>query len=210
MSIARRKDLAMVAIGLLAVVVDQLTKRWIVTYFTSAPRPPVPLLGQVLELQYLQNTGVAFSLLEGTPLKFLFIAIAITMISWLYWRNRTDGSLLLKVAFGLILGGAAGNLIDRFTRQYVVDFIHFQIPGRFNFAVFNLADSSITVGVLLLAYLLWRQNTMTPEHDGARPADTLAVADAPTGADAMVLPASSPSSAPQLSTRIRRGTNSGR
>jgi signal peptidase II len=159
MSLARRKDLIMVALGLLVVCIDQLTKRWIVDYFTAAPRPPVPVLGSILELQYVQNTGVAFSMLEGQTLKFVFIAFAIVVIAVLYWRMRDTASMLLKVSFGLVLGGAAGNLIDRFTHRYVVDFIHFQIPGVFNFAVFNIADSAIVIGVLMLAFLLWREST---------------------------------------------------
>ncbi len=158
MSLARRNDAIMVAIGLLVIAVDQLTKYWIVQYFTSSFRPPIPVLGNILQLQYVQNTGVAFSMLEGQTFKFVFIAIAIAVIGVLYWRTRETASLLLKVSFGLVLGGAAGNLIDRFARQYVVDFIHFQIPPVFNFAVFNVADSAIVVGVFLLAYLLWRQS----------------------------------------------------
>ena len=54
---------------LLVMLIDQLTKQWIVAYFTSAPRAPVQVVGSVLELQYLQNTGVAFSLLEGQTLQ---------------------------------------------------------------------------------------------------------------------------------------------
>jgi lipoprotein signal peptidase len=74
----------------------------------------------------------------------------------LYWRMRDSGGLGIKATFGLILGGAIGNLIDRFAHAYVVDFIHFQIRGIFDFAVFNVADSAITLGVIGLAYLLWR------------------------------------------------------
>ena len=55
-----------------------------------------------------------------------------------------------------MLGGAVGNLVDRFARAYVVDFIHFQIPNVFNFAVFNVADSAITVGVIVIAFCLYQ------------------------------------------------------
>lgn len=157
MSSARRNDLVMVAVGALIVFLDQLTKNWVVGYFgTVAPKPPVPILGSVLELLYTPNTGVAFSLFEGQSIKFIFIAIAIAVIGVLYWRTRETGGLLLKLTFGMILGGAAGNLIDRFTRGYVVDFIHFQIPHVFDWPVFNVADCGISVGVVVLAYLLWR------------------------------------------------------
>jgi signal peptidase II len=158
LSLARQRDLAMAGIALVVIVLDQLTKQWVLEYFTAPSHPSsIPILGPYLELIYVQNPGVAFSMFEGQSIKYLLIAVAIIAIIYLYWRSRETGSLLLKVSFGLVLGGALGNLIDRFTRQSVVDFIHFQIPQiGFNFAVFNLADSAISVGVLLLAYLLWR------------------------------------------------------
>jgi signal peptidase II len=122
-------------------------------------RSPIPILGDWLTLDYTQNTGVAFSLFAGQSILFLFISAAVLLVAVLYWRVRDTGGLALKLTFGLILGGAAGNLIDRFTRAYVVDFIHFQIPGHFDWPVFNVADSAVSVGVVLLAYLLWRGET---------------------------------------------------
>jgi signal peptidase II len=134
-----------------------LTKSWVVQYFVVPNgRDSIPLLGPFLELAYVQNSGVAFSLLSSDSIKFLFIALAIAVIGYLYWRSRENGSLLLKFSFGLVVGGAIGNLIDRFRLGYVVDFIHFHIPGVFEFAVFNIADSAISVGVVLLAFLLWQ------------------------------------------------------
>lgn len=157
MSPVRRNDVFMAVAAVLVIVLDQLTKHWITQYFTAgSPQPPIQIFGQVLQIQYLENTGVAFSLLEGSAVLFLFITIAVAVIGILYWRTRDSASLLLKLTFGLILGGAAGNLIDRFSHQYVVDFIHFQVPGVFDFPVFNVADSAISVGVVLLAYVLWR------------------------------------------------------
>lgn len=157
MSSARRNDLLLAGAAILVIVLDQLTKHWVTLYFTTGnAKPPLQVVGQVLQIQYLQNTGVAFSLLEGSTVLFLFIAIAVGVIGTLYWRTRNSASLLLKLTFGLILGGAAGNLIDRFSHQFVVDFIHFQIPHLFDWPVFNVADSAISVGVVLLAYVLWR------------------------------------------------------
>lgn len=156
MSTARAKDLAMVAFGLLVILVDQLTKHWVQTYFAAHPGTVVSVVGDLLTLEYTQNPGVAFSLLTDQGIKFLLIALAIGVIVVLYWRTRETGTLLLKVSFGLVLGGAIGNLIDRISHQYVVDFIHFQIPAlHFDFAVFNIADSAISVGVVMLAALLW-------------------------------------------------------
>jgi signal peptidase II len=154
---ARRNDLLLVFTAVVLMVTDQLTKHWIVAYFASRPQPsPIRVLGNVLDIELVQNNGVAFSLLAGQTVLFVFIALAIVVIGTLYWRTRDTASLPLKLTFGLILGGAVGNLIDRFTRGYVVDFIHFHLDAiGFNFAVFNVADSGITVGVFLLAVLLW-------------------------------------------------------
>ena len=197
MSPARRNDLVMVAIGVFVILLDQLTKNWIVQYFGTAAdtKAPIPIFGDVLQLIYVPNTGVAFSLFEGQTIKFIFIAIALLVICVLYWRSRDDGSLALKLTFGLILGGAVGNLLDRFTRSYVVDFIHFQIPGHFDWPVFNVADSAISVGVVLLALLLWRAE-LTPRVP-VSPAP-----EAPPSATAPTQAATAP--------RVRRKVASGR
>jgi signal peptidase II len=193
MTTARKRDLAMVLAGIFVIVLDQLTKSWVVQYFVVPNgRDSIPLLGPFLELAYVRNSGVAFSLLPGDSIKFLFIALAIAVIGYLYWRNRENGSLLLKFSFGLVVGGAIGNLIDRFRLNYVVDFIHFHIPGVFEFAVFNIADSAISIGVVLLAFLLWQ--------GGASGAKETADA-APSGVTTESTPASQPS-VPRIRRRV--------
>jgi signal peptidase II len=198
LSLARQKDLLMAGMGLLVIVIDQLTKQWILEYFkTCGGRQPIPVLGPILELQLLCNTGVAFSLLEGDGIKFLLIGIAIVAIGYLYWRSRETGSLLLKVSFGLVLGGALGNLIDRLHYGFVVDFIHFQIPRiGFSFAVFNIADSAISVGVVILAYLLWRSG---PHEVGQRTGDA-APGEQPSPGD--ILPGGAGRSVPRIRRKL--------
>jgi signal peptidase II len=156
MSLARRNDLIMVATGVVVIFLDQLVKQWITQYFSGGRRnSSIPILGDILELIYIQNRGVAFSLLEGRAGLYVLIALAVAVVVWLYWRLRNSPSVLIKVIFGLIIGGALGNLIDRLRLGYVVDFIHFQLPSiGFSFAVFNVADSSISVGVVLLIAVL--------------------------------------------------------
>jgi signal peptidase II len=174
MSASRYHDLAALMVGLAVLVADQLTKFWIVQYFgAEGLRPPVPVLGDVLTLYYVQNTGVAFSLFAGQNIKFVLIALALGLICYLYWRYRDVATLWLRLGFALVLGGAVGNLLDRFARSYVVDFIHFQIPGIFNFAVFNVADSAITIGVVVVALCLYRvgpgatESASDAKHSGA-------------------------------------------
>lgn len=163
MSSARRNDLILAVVAFIVVVVDQVTKHWVVSYFAgSIARPPVQVVSGYLDFEFLKNTGAAFSTFDGRPwLLTLFIVLALLVVGYLYWRTRDTGSLLLKTGFGLVIGGAIGNLIDRFTRAYVVDFVHFQIPGAaghaptFDWPVFNVADSAISVGVVLLVCALW-------------------------------------------------------
>ena len=157
MSSSRYHDLIALMLGLAVLGADQLTKLWIVQYFgAEGQRPPISIVGDVLTLYYVQNTGVAFSLFEGQGFKFVLIALAFGLICYLYWRFRETATLWLRLGFALVLGGAVGNLLDRFTHAYVVDFVHFQIPGYFDFAVFNVADSAITIGVIVIALCLYR------------------------------------------------------
>lgn len=170
MSASRKRDLFALVIGLAVVLVDQLTKAWIVQYFGyEGGRAPIPILGQILTLYYVQNTGVAFSLFAGQNIKFALIFVALALVSYLYWRFRESPSLWLRLGFALVLGGAIGNLIDRFTRGYVVDFVHFQIPNVFNFAVFNVADSGISVGVVLIAIVLYQFGSIAPGEPASTP-----------------------------------------
>jgi signal peptidase II len=174
MSASRKRDLFALAIGLAVVLVDQLTKAWIVQYFgVVGGMAPIPIVGQFLSLFYLRNTGVAFSLFAGQNIRFALIFVALALIGYLYWRFRDTSSLWLRLGFGLVLGGAIGNLLDRFTRGYVVDFIHFQIPRVFDFAVFNVADSAITVGVVVIAAVLFLITSAPPSGSPALERDSV-------------------------------------
>jgi signal peptidase II len=175
MTESRRRDAVMLGIGALVIVLDQLTKHWIVRFFVDpepyTKHPPIPLVGSVLELTFVQNRGVAFSLLQGNALQFLFITVALIAIGTLYWRSRETGSFPLKASFGLVLGGAFGNLVDRLGQGYVVDFVHFHLGG-FDFPVFNVADMGITCGVALLAFLLWSGVPSDTEATAKQPVAT--------------------------------------
>jgi signal peptidase II len=145
------------------VVLDQLTK-WLVVRHLGGGRP-LELLGSFVQLRYTTNSGGAFSLFTGAP---LFFAVTATVIvgGIVYAARRAEGRALL-LALGLLLGGAVGNLLDRLLRGgvplhgEVVDFVK---VGPW--PLFNLADSCITIGGLLLAFLLSR-----PESKAAEPAD---------------------------------------
>lgn len=134
------------------ILLDQYAKLLAISHLKG--KPSFVLIGGVLELSYLENTGAAFSSFEGKQV-FLII-LTVLVIFLLAWRCFTlpDSRRFtpMRLCMLLILGGAGGNLLDRLTRRYVVDFIYF-VP--INFPKFNVADIYITVGVALLAFLLF-------------------------------------------------------
>ena len=123
---------------------DQAIKFWAVS--ALQPVGAMPLIPHVVELRFVLNPGMAFSLLSGKQL-FLIIAtsIALILVAYgLFFRSR--GKLLQQVAFILVLAGGIGNLIDRVLNGEVVDYIN---PLFIDFAVFNFADILVCVGVAL-------------------------------------------------------------
>jgi signal peptidase II len=135
-------------------VLDQLIKHLVVA--NLAGRSPLDVIGSFVQLRYTTNSGGAFSLLTGAPL--FFGVTAIVIIGGIVYAWRRTQPLSMLVVLGLILGGALGNLTDRLfrgneglLRGEVVDFVKVGI-----WPVFNLADSCIVVGGVLLAILLGR------------------------------------------------------
>jgi signal peptidase II len=150
---ARIYDALALLVVLIVIGLDQWTKSLVVQRLSPAgSNPPIPIIGNYLTIFYIQNSGAAFSLFANNVLLIVLIAAAICVICYLYARILNTGSLAYKLIFGMIIGGAASNLIDRAIHGgAVVDFIYFQIPQiGFHFAIFNLADASISVGVFLL------------------------------------------------------------
>jgi len=164
---ARVYDALAFLTAILVLILDQWTKAWVVinlspTFFG----PRISLIGNYLTLYYIRNNGAAFSLFANSTVLVLLIAVAIGVIAYLYLRNINTGSVWYKLIFGLIIGGALSNLIDRVRHGgYVVDFISFNIPQfNFHFAIFNLADAAISVGVVLLFVTLLFGSVLKPEE----------------------------------------------
>jgi signal peptidase II len=133
----------------LVIVLDQLSKSWITSHFAYGESFRI---SSVFDLLLAHNTGAAFSFLNdaGGMQRWLFTVIAIVASVWIVWllrRHRTQ--VLFAWALSMILGGALGNLIDRVSYGYVVDFLSFHWNGYY-FPAFNLADSAITCGAFLL------------------------------------------------------------
>lgn len=155
---ARLYDIIALLTALIVIVLDQWTKALVVANLSPAgSKNPISLIGEYLVIYYVQNKGAAFGMFfSDSAILAVLISIAIVVVAYLYLRMFNRGSLIYKVVFGLIIGGAVGNLIDRAHHSgYVVDFISFRIPQlNYAFAIFNIADACISVGVCLLFVLI--------------------------------------------------------
>ncbi|MBW8889273.1 MAG: signal peptidase II [Fibrobacteres bacterium] len=131
---------------------DMATKAWAKGSIQERPMTVVP---QMLELRYAENRAIAFSMLHNlpdksrAPLVLGLSSLALAALLSLIWSMRRQGVARL-VPLALILAGALGNLQDRLAHGYVVDFVYVHWRDRWDFPVFNLADSLITVGTVLL------------------------------------------------------------
>ena len=148
----------------LGVTIDLLSK-WLVFSRLYAGEA-YKLWPGVLHIAIAENRGVAFSMLENhRPVIYCVSLTAIAALVWIYWRSHTAGAKLLLTAVCLLLIGAIGNLIDRLFFGHVRDFIDFvpQLPLVGHWAVFNIADICICVGVgmFLLAELFTKPAPMT-------------------------------------------------
>ena len=131
------------------VVLDQLTKAWILNGLSLREVGQVEILPPLLNFTYVENTGVSFGLFGGGEARWVLTAFSIVVAGGLAWWALKAERRLLVAAIGLVIGGAIGNVIDRIRFGYVVDFVDFSGTGVFPW-VFNVADSAITVGVALL------------------------------------------------------------
>ena len=138
--------------ALLIVAADQLSKIWI----TSYPEEQLIFDAGFFRITHIHNTGAAFGLFQGhsfalTIVALVGIAVILLFALLVYRHSPYLDNMLSRVALGLVLGGTVGNLIDRLRFGYVTDFIDFGF-----WPAFNIADSAITVGVIIFAYSLLR------------------------------------------------------
>ncbi len=140
-----------IIITILSIVLDQLSKYHVVQNIEL--HETAPFIPKVLSLYHTQNRGAAFSMLSDKQWVFMVIStVSMFIIVWLLYKEYRRHTLL-NVALSMVLGGGIGNMIDRVSLGYVVDFLHVDFV---DFAVFNIADSFITVGaVLLIVYVIF-------------------------------------------------------
>ena len=153
------------AISLAVVILDQITKAVV-----SARIPlhdTIPVIRGFFDLTNVRNPGAAFGMFASfsSPARatILTLVAGSVFLSVLAWSLSSPATLTrLQTALALVLGGAVGNLIDRVRFQSVTDFLRFYV-GRWEWPSFNVADSAISVGVVLLAWDIWRQPGKEPE-----------------------------------------------
>lgn len=136
-------------ISCVIIALDQLTKFWIQSTF--ALYESIEVLGDFFRLTFIENPGMAFGLRFAGPWFFTaFSFIASIAIIIMIYRMRNE-KLMPRFALALVLGGAVGNLIDRFLNQKVVDFLDFGFSS-YRFPIFNIADTAVSIGMAVLLY----------------------------------------------------------
>ena len=148
-----RRSMRWLLVSLAVIVLDQITKFIVVEQLSLYQR--VPILPW-FDLVRLHNTGAAFSFLADAPgwQNWLFLGVAVTVsigIVWWLTRLPRTGHGVLALGLSLVLGGALGNVIDRLLYGYVVDFLLFYYRD-WSYPAFNVADSAITCGVVLILF----------------------------------------------------------
>ena len=144
--------LLVAGVALAVFVADRITKMWVVENIPVGTARPIA--GDYIRIVHAQNTGAAFGLLpERTTLLSILSVVAVLAIVY-YYRQIASSSWIVSATLGMQLGGASGNLLDRVAQGYVVDFVDVGV-GDIRFWAFNVADSSIVVGIVLVTAALW-------------------------------------------------------
>lgn len=158
------KNLFWIWITVLIVVLDRITKLLVIHHLQF--EHPVAVM-PFFNLNFTYNAGAAFSFLNRPGIwpvlifGALAVVVSIFLVFWLLRLNRSH--IWLKVALALVLGGTLGNLFDRIAYHYVVDFLDFYF-SRSHFAAFNVADSAITIGAIMLVVDLVCRETSCKKH----------------------------------------------
>ncbi len=139
-------------VSLIIVLLDYVTKLFIVN--TISPHDSLLVL-PFLRIVHVKNTGAAFGILQGLGNEIFIIITLIAIVGFVIFILKSDENLL---SLSFILGGAIGNIIDRISRGFVIDFIDV-FAGKYHWPAFNVADSAITAGMVLLFIHLFRKKS---------------------------------------------------
>lgn len=146
------RPLISVLVILVSVGLDQLTKYFAINNLKDLT-DEVPVINKVFGLYYVENKGISFSMLSSKMSLIIIITmiIMLLMVFVLIRTPKTSYFMPFSVVLAVIIGGAAGNMLDRILRGYVVDFIMLDF---INFPIFNVADIFVTLGLIILVFLI--------------------------------------------------------
>lgn len=136
-----------IIISMILLCIDQISKLLVVNLLTKTDS--ITIIKNFFYLTYINNDGAAFSILVGKRIFLILIAVLVIVMLIRYIKKNNIQNKLELVSLALIIGGSLGNLMDRVVRGYVIDFLDFKI-FNYNFPIFNLADTFIVIGVILL------------------------------------------------------------
>ena len=135
------------------IILDQTTKYAAIKQLKN--QRPIVIIENFFQLNYVENRGAAFGILQGKRGLFLIITIIVIFVITFYlikYYNQTN--TLTRISFAMLIGGAVGNLIDRIRFGYVVDFISLKLINKYDFPVFNIADTCVLISTLFIVYLV--------------------------------------------------------
>ncbi len=147
-----------------SIVLDQLTKKWAVGVLKDGSS--IKIIGDFLRFTYAENRGAAFSILQDQRLFFIITTVVmLAVMAYIYFKTKNI-TKLSKLSIAMIAGGAIGNFLDRLRLGYVVDFIDVRFGSFYNFPIFNIADSFVVCGTILMIILILFNRFEKSETDG--------------------------------------------
>lgn len=145
-----------IVIIVLGIIVDRVTKLWAIK--TLLTGKDIVVIKNFFQFSYLENTGAAFGIFRDKLIFLTIITLIVVSGVIVYLFKFKPTSKLLRVSLALIISGAIGNLIDRIHYKYVVDFILFHYKDIYYFPTFNVADVLVSVGTILLALFVIKED----------------------------------------------------
>ena len=146
----KNRHLLIFSAAFLVILIDQISKFAIRNSMHLSQS--IPVVKNIFHITYIQNLGAGFGILQQQRLFLILVSAAVACIILFYSKKIGKKDRLLQVIAGIVLGGTVGNLIDRIIYGYVIDFLDFRI-----WPVFNIADSAVTIGVILLIVYYWKK-----------------------------------------------------
>ena len=154
------RDLILPSVALVVLLADQASKAWVTQNIPlNTTLDVITPLRDIFVLTHITNSGAAFGLFPQLSLVFTFVALAVSLVIVFYYRSIPAGQWLVRLSLGLQLGGAIGNLVDRLRFGSVIDMFYVRF-----WPVFNVADSAIVCGVVLL---MWHLMRTSPKPEAA-------------------------------------------